>query len=40
MTVHGYPDDRWARAKGEATGVLMRVAQARQVIAYARSCLR
>jgi hypothetical protein len=34
MTVHGYPDDLWTRAKGEAKGVLMRVAQARQVIAY------
>lgn len=34
MTVHGYPDDLWARAKEEAKVVLMRVAHARQVIAY------
>ena len=34
MTVHGYPDDLWARAKGKAKGVLMPVAHARQVIAY------
>ncbi len=34
MTVHGYPDALWARAKGDAKGVLMPVAHARQVIAY------
>jgi hypothetical protein len=34
MPVHGYPDDLWNRAKGEARGVLTRVAHAREVIAY------
>lgn len=34
MTVHGYPDALWDRAKEEAKALLMRVAHARQVIAY------
>lgn len=34
MTVHGYPDDLWARAREEARVALMHVAHARQVIAY------
>jgi len=34
MTVHGYPDEVWVRAKEEAKAVLAGVARARQVIAY------
>jgi hypothetical protein len=34
MTVHGYPDDVWARAKEEAKALLAHVASARTVIAY------
>ena len=34
MSVHGYPDDMWQRAKDEARTALVRVARDRQVIAY------
>jgi hypothetical protein len=34
MTVHGYPDDTWRRAKDEARATLVRVARGREVIAY------
>lgn len=34
MPVHDYPDEQWARAKEEAKRALVRIARARQVIAY------
>jgi len=34
MPIHGYLEDVWGRAKDEAKAVLVRVARARQVIAY------
>lgn len=34
MTVHGYPEEMWARAKDEAKAVLTAVARARDVIPY------
>ena len=34
MTVHGYPDEMWARARDEAKAVLTAVAHARDVIPY------
>jgi hypothetical protein len=34
MTVHGYLDEMWARAKEEAKAVLTGIARARNVIAY------
>ena len=34
MTVHGYRDDTWRRAKDEARAALVRVAHGREVIAY------
>ncbi len=34
MTVHGYLDEMWARAKEEAKAVLTGIAHARDVIPY------
>ena len=34
MTVHGYPDDAWRRAKDEAKAALVQVAHGREVVAY------
>ena len=34
MVIHGYPDEAWNRAREETRGVLIRLAAARQTIAY------
>lgn len=40
MTVHGYPEAEWVRAREEATAVLTAVARSRDVIPYSDLAVR